>query len=326
MRKLATLWFVAFGLTTTNLSFAASQTIQTVPVGREVPLSLQTTTSGERTYVAYIPQKAPLTNASLVVVLHGTSGNGTQAIEKGNWKLAADRHGFIVLAPEGLLEHPDKKESFRGNRRAWNGGLQDGSWASTQGIDDVGFLRTLITTWTQANGSTAARVASSRVYITGFSGGAGMTFRAGAELSDIVAAIAPVSNGLLTTVTELPHPTSLLLIWGLADPLNPIDGGTVKRNDKLVMRPSAESSWQRWSTLLGCRDQAQTRYLQETTDITISEHLACRDKSKALFYRIAKLGHQWPGGKTYARMLAGPGSDALNATETIWAFFESHQN
>ena len=43
---------------------------------------------------------------------------------------------------------------------------------------------------------------------------------------------------------------------------------------------------------------------------------------------IAGAGHQWPGGTTrpvVERILhTDPPSDALNATDTIWAFFATH--
>jgi hypothetical protein len=46
-------------------------------------------------------------------------------------------------------------------------------------------------------------VAPNRIYVTGFSNGAAMTFRVGAELSDRVAATAPVANSLLVKVNSL---------------------------------------------------------------------------------------------------------------------------
>jgi polyhydroxybutyrate depolymerase len=305
--------FVALGLL---LGAARAQDGPALPSSGTASLSLRVGTD-ERTFVAHVPPTASDRLAPLVLVLHGAGGSGENALEQGHWIDAADRHGFIVLAPEGSLEFPDRRASLIRNPRTWNSGPGTGSWASVAGVDDIGFLRALIDLWI-AQG----RADPHRVYVTGFSNGSAMTFRAGAELSDQVAAIAPVANGLLVPVQRLQSPVSLLLIWGEDDPLNPIAGGPVERRGLTVLRPSAQASFDRWSVLLGCT-ASQPEEVQP--DVRLLRKTGCAAGSEALFYTIRGLGHQWPGGKTYVRLVSGPGSDALDATEVIWAFFDQHR-
>ena len=220
------------------------------------------------------------------------------------------------MGPDGSLQYPRRRPSLVGNPRSWNSGPETGSWAAEAGIDDVGFILELIDRWVEGG-----RADPQRVYVTGFSNGSAMAFRVGAELSQQVAAIAPVANGLLAPAPRLQRPVSLIMIWGEDDPLNPIEGGEVKRFGVTVTRPSGEDSWRRWGELLNCTEEGLEAPARAVTLLT---QRGCAGGAEALFYRIAGLGHQWPGGKTYVGVVSGPGSDAIDATQVIWSFFEKH--
>jgi polyhydroxybutyrate depolymerase len=116
---------------------------------------------------------------------------------------------------------------------------------------------------------------------------------------------------------------SLLLIWGSADRLNPPGGGDVRRGGRSYVRPSGEASWRRWGELLGC--PAESPQVQTAPKVLKRSFVRCAGGSEATFVTVDGLGHQWPGGPTVLRIIAGPGSDALNATDAIWSFFEAHQ-
>lgn len=288
-----------------------------LPQTGKAHLSIETRDSS-RSYTAYAPETAPAQNAALVVALHGFGGSGDNIIEQGKWQAAADRHGFLLIAPDGITEHKNRRASFIGNPRNWNAGDRAGTWASQNGIDDTGLLRTLVT-----RAVASGRVDKNAVFVTGFSNGAGMTFRAGAELSDIVAAIAPVSNGLLVDNVKLARPVPLLLIWGDKDPINPFAGGEVKRGHSKVRRPGAAESFGRWARMLGCTDAAETS--APAPKLTETRYQSCDGGAEARFITVSGMGHQWPSGKNYMQLVCGPGSDALDATEEIWAFFARHK-
>ena len=271
----------------------------------------------ERTYLIHAPARIAASDMALVIVLHGQGGDGANILAQGYWIEKADAEGFIVVAPEGVPQHDDRPARFMGNRRSWNSGPATGSPAQERNVDDVGFIRAVV-----ADVRRTRRVDARRIFATGFSNGAGMAFRVGAEMSDIVAAIAPVSNGLLLPVERLEKPVSLLLIWGTDDTLNPFTGGKVKRGGQTVLRPSAEASWLRWSELIGCTRPPSIA--QVAPMVTRRSFTGCAANSEASFISVDGLGHQWPGGRVYLRIVAGPGSDALNATDAIWSFFAVH--
>lgn len=268
-----------------------------------------------RNYVAHLPPGAP-SRAPVVIVLHGTGGSGANAMQQGRWVAASQRHGFIVLAPDGSLQHPNRRPSLRENPRTWNAGPATGSWAAQANIDDIGFLRALIDAWVAGG-----RADPARIHATGFSNGAGMAFRAGAELSGRLAGIAPVANGLLLPVAQLARPVPLLLLWGEADPLNPIGGGAVRRGGSTFARASGEESWRRWGALNDCSGETRARPAPALTEFAWQR---CAAGVEVRFVRIARLGHQWPGGRSQALGVAGPGSTALDATLEIWRFFARH--
>jgi polyhydroxybutyrate depolymerase len=270
----------------------------------------------ERSYEVYVPPGA-LDKMALVVVFHGFGGTGANALEQGGWIAKAKTEGFIVVAPDGVTPKPNAKASFFCNARSWNAG--GGTTAAEAiGVDDVGFVRALIEAVSRRH-----PVDNRRIFATGFSNGAAMAFRVGVELSDRIAAIAPVANGLLSPARPLVRPVSLLLIWGTDDKLNPFAGGTVKRGGRSVTRPSARDSWQQWSTLLACPGVPVQQAV--SPKVTLDIYAACAGGSSAELVSVAGLGHQWPGGQVYLRMIAGGGSRALNATDTIWRFFSSRK-
>ncbi len=109
-------------------------------------------------------------------------------------------------------------------------------------MDDIGFLRALLGMFVSEQ-----RLDVRRVCATGLSNGAAMTFPVGAELPDLVVAIAPVANALPVPVAELKPPVSLPMIWGDADPLKPIAGGRLHREGVLLDRPGGATSLAQWA-------------------------------------------------------------------------------
>jgi polyhydroxybutyrate depolymerase len=272
----------------------------------------------QRSYVVHVPARMAGQDVALVVVLHGLGGDGANVLAQGRWVEKANVEGFIVVAPEGIPEDPTRPARFFGNKRSWNSGPATGSPAEARGVDDVRFIAAVIQEVRRQH-----RVDGRRIHVTGFSNGAGMAFRVGAELPDVVASIAPVANGLLLPVEALERPVSLMLVWGMDDPLNPVTGGKVRRSGQEVLRPSAEGSWRQWARLLRCPaapvvDRSVPRVIRQAFE-------GCADGSTAVLVGIEGLGHQWPGGKVVLRLVSGPGSDAFDATTEIWKFFAAHR-
>src|SRR5260221_564174 len=86
-------------------------------------------------------------------------------------------------------------------------------------------------------------VDADRIFVTGFSNGASMTFRLGAELSDRIAAIAPVAGHYWPTASTPARPVPTLFLIGDHDPLVPLTGGRVDTPwGRRIEKPSVRES------------------------------------------------------------------------------------
>lgn len=272
----------------------------------------------ERSYYLHVPSgKAPANGYPLVIFLHGFGGNGKNGLEQGNWVAKSDKEHFIVAGLNGVLKYPDRRESFLFNQRSWNCG-GEGTPAEIKKINDVGFIDTVISII-----QSSYKVDKSMIYISGFSNGAAMTFRAGMELSDKIAAIAPVSSVLLIKSHPLKKPVSLILIYGTEDPINPFNGGKVSRFGEVTERVSATDMWKEWAKLLHCSDNVKMIY--DKNGVKGVELMNNLNKSAADFYTIDGMGHNWPGGiNRLPESLVGNKSNKISVTDLIWNFFKSH--
>ena len=135
----------------------------------------------------------------VVVLLHGAGGTASLAMGNTGWADLADREGLLLVYPEGTRRDPAAPPRFLQNPQAWNDGSGRGHTART-GVDDVGFLRALIEQVVESKG-----VDPDRLYLAGFSNGASMAFRAGAELAGVIAAIGPVAGHCWVNPPESAH-------------------------------------------------------------------------------------------------------------------------
>ena len=51
---------------------------------------------------------------------------------------------------------------------------------------------------------------------------------------------------------------------------------------------------------------------------------ACDDRADVVLHTVADGGHTWPGGSGIPAIIAGHTSTAIDATQTMWQFFEEH--
>lgn len=253
----------------------------------------------------------------LVIFLHGAGGSAGGASLAYGWRTQSNRERFFVAFAEALPAFPSLQPDFTKNPRFWNDGSGRGT-AIHNAIDDVGYLGAVLDDIERR-----CPIDPDRVYISGFSSGASMTCRAGVELSARLAAIAPVSGHLELTNPRPAHPISMMLITGLADPLNPFDGGMARNpwGPDSVKPPMTQTALD-WSKLIGAGDVPQV--LSDADGIKSERFGPGPSGQVVILTTVANLGHEWPG---YPRVLpvaiSGPTRLTPNATELVWEFFKT---
>ena len=246
--------------------------------------------------------------AALVVALHGGGGNGAGLEAHVGLDAIANREGFLVVYPDGNGRLGDLLLT-------WNSGNCCG-YALDQQVDDVAFIRALV-----SHLSLSYAIDPARVYATGISNGGMMSYRLACEASDLFAAVAPVA-GALNVDCEPSEPVSVLAIHGTADQHVLFEGGapavsvdTHERVDRSVHYAGTF-----WAERDGCLLEPATG--QAGTVI----HEIYPDCDTGLAVELLAVeggGHAWPGGSTFSRQGDEP-SQALDASEAMWAFFEAH--
>jgi len=281
----------------------------------------------ERRAFLYVPKslqnKSTAKHAPLVVALHGFGSSAGKIIKDMQWSQKAEKESFIVVYPQG--SRPDLKQpaSLWQNPRSWNDG--GGRFSSgKQNVDDVGFIKELI-----AQISSSYSIDSKRIYVTGFSNGAAMTFRLGAELSDTISAIAPSAGADWNKEIKPQGNLSMIYITGTEDSLNPIDGGipriasaakkSVSKGKDDQVKPPVIDSINKWLTALNCDPQATK---DQSNDGVRARTYNSQTGNQVVYITIEGHGHSWSGSPTKKpKMIVGNTVNKLNATDVIWQFF-----
>ncbi len=272
---------------------------------------------------------APSTPCGLVVFLHGKGGTAIWADRETGWSQLAIQEEFALAIPEGLPPHPLQPSNFLSNPPRWNDGSKSDrsnkTEASTTDIglsssaieepDDVGFLTAVLDDVANRLGAEPRRV-----FMAGFSNGAGMTFRFAAERANRIAAIALVAGHCWVAEPKPVRPVPTLYVVGTVDPLIPLRGGDVRNpwTHRLIHRPPVSDTLERWAHAIGCSDIPVTESDQGGVQMDIYPGPVPYQSVS-----IGGLGHHWPGGKRQLNpRIAGTPSDAINGTELVWEFFK----
>jgi polyhydroxybutyrate depolymerase len=102
-------------------------------------------------------------------------------------------------------------------------------------VDDVSFIKALLDDLAQD-----FRLDAQRVCVTGMSNGAIMAYRLASELSDRIAAIAPVAGTMATETCEPKRQVPVIRFHGTMDEFVPIAGGIGKKSPSTL---DAERKW-----------------------------------------------------------------------------------
>ncbi len=271
----------------------------------------------ERSYFLHLPPGTrPEAGLPLVIAFHGGGGNASGYREYAGLDRVADREKFVVVYPDGTGK--------LGRRLlTWNAGGCCGA-AAQSGVDDVGFARVLV--------DAVARLVPldrTRVYATGHSNGAMMSYRVAAEAPDLVAAIAPVAGAMSLEPFAAKTPMPVLHIHSVDDPRALYAGGLgppFPLTRKRVDHNAVEVELERWRILDGC--PAEVRVVEERREAATghtARHLRwapCESGAEVELWKLTGAGHGWPGSKTGREWLVGPETHVIDAAEEVWRFLK----
>ena len=264
-----------------------------------------------RSYLVHVPKGYdPKTPAPVVLALHGAAMNGPLMAAFCGMNAKADEAGFIAVYPSGTGTGPFL---------TWNAGGFRGRMAEGQ-PDDVAFVAALL----DDLGGVLA-VDSKRVYACGMSNGAMMCYRLAAELSDRIAAVAPVAGTIAIAESKPKRPVPVIHFHGTKDTFVPFE--LPKGMPQPVMTfKGVEESVRTWVRLNGCGETPKTDTLSKPGDemaVTRRTYGGGKDGSEVVLVVIDGGGHTWPGQKPPIALI---GKSAMNvsANDLIWDFFRKY--
>jgi polyhydroxybutyrate depolymerase len=232
------------------------------------------------------------------------------------WPDKGDQESFVVIMPNGYMN-------------SWNGGTCCGG-AAQAGLDDVSLMRAIF-----AEVGTHVNIDLGRVYATGLSNGAFLSYRLACEASDLFVAVAPsagaigtaaVSSGIAELTTGLTtdltsctptNPISVLDIHGTADPLIPYS--TQAPSLAVIQASNGCSTTTAPATVVPSGG--------DTTCVSFAGCPTCPNVN-VTGCSIADGGHCWfgssdcgTGAGSLGTAIVGNNSNFMQNTSAIWSFF-----
>ena len=266
----------------------------------------------QRSAIVHVPVSYQASQPSpLLLVFHGGGGNAEGAVRMSQFEKLAEQHRMIVVYPSGTGPLSDRLLTWN----TWN----CCGYANANRVDDVGFVRALI-------GELERQYAidPKRIFATGLSNGGMMVHKLGCELSDKIAAIAPVAGALNTDACAPRDPVSVVIFHGTADEYVLFSGGENHKRfpgSKPRVDKSVAHAFSTWSAIDKCTpgQPARSGSIEQTT---------CSNGTRGtdvVLYAIEGQGHAWPGGRRGLRNAnVDPPTHEISASQTMVDFFLQH--
>lgn len=279
----------------------------------------------DRSYWLYAPSCNNGKKAlPLVFSFHGALGTAdTAEISVGSMNKKAESECFLAVYPNGtsLVDEP-------GRRQIWNSNTE-GPDIRLPEVDDVGFVNKII-----SEISAKYPVDQNRIYLSGLSNGARISYRLACELSDKIAAIAVVGAGMQVKDCAPKSPISVLHFHGSKDPSWPVAGGPSCLLDFSV-EPISKTI-DKWKNFISAGINPTSSFTKGQVKCDI---YSGAKNSEVEFCLVGGAGHTWPGGysfpsealtpwKSGCYLGRGHGTGEVNtdisALDMMWNFFEKH--
>lgn len=267
-----------------------------------------------RMYRLHVPSTyRPEIASPLIVSLHGGGGSMDYQSNDEYYKQISksEKEGFIIVFPNGFSQFKSGKFA------TWNAGKCCGD-ARDKNIDDVGFIKKMITTVSQQ-----LNIDEEKIYATGMSNGGMLTYQLACELADVFKAIAPVAGTDNTIECNPQKPISVFHIHAKNDDHVLFGGGSGKsltnNKAKVTEFSSVDFTISKWVKKNGCNEVS--KQVLKNDDVYCNLYSGCLKNVKVQVCVTRTGGHSWPGGKK-VRSGEAP-SEAISANDMMWDFFKT---
>ena len=154
-----------------------------------------------------------------------------------------------------------------------------------------------------------------------------MSYRLASELSDRIAAIAPVAGPMGTATCKPKRPVPVLHFHGTDDRWAPFQGGRVNFGMSTTDFYSVEYSIRAWVKANGCPEEPVVADEPDRADdgMTVERRTygPGNDGAEVVLIVIKGGGHAWPGRTPpYAHL--GKSTKDISANDLMWEFFKKH--
>ena len=204
-------WFVVIVALLSTSCKKDNEVVLEVKIGKNY---VQTEIDGDlREYYLHVPNgysdHAPL---PVVIMLHGASGNGEITYKNSGWKELGETEKFLSVFPTAWSYCWIKRSGIIKDTTRWNSlpGMFE-FCDDEKPRDDIKFLRSMINEIIDR-----FEVDESRIYMTGFSSGGQMSYRAAIEMSEVLAAVVQ-SGGTHQIGTDLRPARNLPITFELGN-------------------------------------------------------------------------------------------------------------
>lgn len=302
----------SFAASTTSSAFCQEEPPASGSLGPGDHQRKITVDGRERKYLVHVPQqydaKSPV---PLVLALHGAAMDGSMMVWFSGLNKKSDAAGFIVVYPSGTGIGPF---------RTWNaGGFRPELERSR--ANDVTFVAKLLDEL-----GLLFRIDTRRVYACGMSNGGMMCYRLAAELSDRIAAIAPVAGTMAIEEAKPTRPVPVIHFHGTQDTIVPY--AITRENAPPFLRlQGVEESISTWVKLNECQAQPETERISPVDDMMTvlrKTYRGGRDGAEVVLVVIEEGGHTWPGQRPPIGFI-GKSTTRISANDLMWEFFQKHQ-
>ena len=250
----------------------------------------------ERDYLLYVPKYLPQ-NAPLVFVFHGYSSSAETIKNNFGFNQVADKYGFAVCYPEGLID--DQGYHF------WQVGYKGHQHIK---VDDVAFITTLAKKLQHKY-----KLSEKNTFIVGNSNGGDFCNLLLCQTSGVFKAAAPIISCMMKEMFDACQntaPTPLFLLNGTKDDITYWNGdmantqgyGPYLSTPQMYDFRIAQNGGQ-----MDSKDTMVSPDSKDNTSISIQRYINDETKNRVWIYRVENGGHGHP--------------DYLIIGEEIWGFF-----